>query len=320
VARHIWAPKSLRRRLARSPGLRALVLRLEAVCMALAWTVLGWLPPERASALGAAVARRIGPHMQKHRHVIANLAVAFPELGEAERRALARKMWGNFGHVFAELPHLARIHRDPGRLEIATETDPALGVQPPHPAVFVTAHVGNWELTALAGGARFGIPLSVIYTPDANPRIDALIHSLRRDLPCELVAKQGGARVLLQALAKGRSVGFISDTRQDDGEPIPFFGIPAMTTTVPARLALRAGIPLVTTRAVRLGPAHYRVTFGPPILPDPALTDPREQARDMTRQVNACFTAWIREHPDQWLCPKRRWPKGVGRPVAHVGG
>jgi KDO2-lipid IV(A) lauroyltransferase len=124
-------------------------------------------------------------------------------------------------------------------------------------------------------------------------------------------------RAVLRGLTRGRSIGFLNDTRQDDGEWVPFFGVPALTSTVPARLALRYGIDLVPARIERIGTgAHFRVTLAPPIEPDPALADPREQARAMTQRVNEVLADWIRERPEQWVCTKRRWPKGAIPAVA----
>jgi KDO2-lipid IV(A) lauroyltransferase len=311
VAQHAWAPEFVRRGLAKSPALRGVVHWLEAAWLALVWGVLGLLPPEWASAVSAAFLRRVGPLLRKQRHVRRNLAIALPERSDAERDAIAQEVWAGLGAVFGEFPHLARIDRE-GDRRLETEIHGTLAPlqDPPRPAVFVTAHLGNWELTTLAAG-RYGVPVSVIYSPDANPWLDRLIRRHRRALRCELVPKQGGLRALLRALADGRSLGFLIDTRQDDGEPVPFFGVPALTSTVPARLALRAGLQLVPLRCERTAPARFRIVFGPPIEPDPAISDAREQARDMTRRVNERFEAWIRERPEQWLCTKRRWPKGA---------
>lgn len=309
MARLAWAPDFVRRGLDRLPGLHGAVQWLEAAWLALVWGVLGWLSPERASALAAGFLRRIGPHLRKHRHVRRNLAIALPERSEAERAAIARDVWGSLGALFGEMPHLGRIDREADRrIEVVFRGALTPLADPPRPAIFVTAHVGNWELTTLVAG-RYGVPVSVIYAPDSNPWLDRLIRRQRRALHCELVPKQGGLRALLRALAAGRSLGFLIDTRQDDGEPVPFFGVPALTSTVPARLALRAGLQLVPVRCERLAPARFRVTFHPSVAPDPAIRDAREQARAMTRRVNEHFEAWIRERPEQWLCSKRRWPR-----------
>lgn len=309
MAQQAWAPEFVRRGLARMPALRSVVQWLEAAVLAVAWWALGRLSPERASALGAWLFRRIGPHLRKQRHVLANLAVAFPELAPERRAALAREVWGQFGAVFGEFPHLERFDREAAsRIEVEFRGPIAPLQDPPRPAIFVTAHIGNWELTTLVA-RQYGVPLAVIYAPDSNPFVDRLIRRYRRALGCELIPKRGGLRALLRALGEGRSIGFLIDTRQDDGEPVPFFGEPALTSTVPARLALRAGLSLVPVRAERLAPARFRITFGPALEPDPTVQDERERARDLTRRVNERFEEWIRERPEQWLCTKRRWPK-----------
>src|SRR5690606_5980220 len=140
-----------------------------------------------------------------------NLALALPERSDAERERIAREMWGHLGAVFGEFPHLARIDRESDE-RVAVEISGRLAplADPPRPAIFVTAHVGNWELTTLVAG-RYGVPVSVIYAPDSNPYLDRLIRRYRRALPCELIAKQGGLRALLRALAAGRSLGFLID-------------------------------------------------------------------------------------------------------------
>ena len=320
MAQLAWAPEFVQRGLRRVPRLRGALQWLESAWLAFVWWCLGLLPPERASALSAAFLRRVGPRLRKHRHVRRNLAIALPERSEAERDAIAREVWGGLGAVFGEFPHLGRIDREAERrLEVEIQGELAPLAVPPRPAIFVTAHVGNWELTTLVAG-RYGVPVSVIYAPDSNPWMDRLIRRHRRALHCELVPKQGGLRALLKALAAGRSLGFLIDTRQDDGEPVPFFGVPALTSTVPARLALRGGLQLVPVRCERLAPARFRITFYPAVTPDVAIRDPREQARAMTRRVNEHFEAWIRERPEQWLCSKRRWPRSAAPAAAPAAG
>ena len=175
--------------------------------------------------------------------------------------------------------------------------------------ILVTGHLANWELSPLSV-RRYEVPLSVIYSRNSTPPVDRLIRRLRRGVGCELVSKQGGVRALLRALARGHSIGCLVDTRQDDGEWVPFFGVPALTSTAPARLALRYGIDLVPARIERIGTgARFRVTVGPPIEPEAAVTDVREQACEMMQRVNERLAGWIREHPEQWICTKRRWPR-----------
>jgi KDO2-lipid IV(A) lauroyltransferase len=323
MAQQAYAPLFVRRALEAAPALRRVVWWLEAAVLAVAWGLLALLPTDRASGLGRAVARRIGPRLRKHRHVLRNLAFVLPDRAAEQREAIAREVWGSLGAVFAELPHLARIARDcDRRVEVVIHGEIGALAVPPKPVVFVTGHLANWELTTLVAG-RLGIPLSVVYSANSTPPVDWLIRRLRRALGCELVSKRGGVRTLLRALGRGRSLGLLIDTRQDDGEPVPFCGVPALTSTVPARLALHHGLDLVPVRVERLGEgARFRVTLGPPIAPEPSAGGAREQARRMTQRMNEALEAWIRERPEQWLCSKRRWPEDArpaGRSILSAG-
>ena len=100
---------------------------------------------------------------------------------------------------------------------------------------------------------------------------------------------------------------YASYVRLHEGIPIEFFGQNAMTTSVPAELAIRFKIPLVPARVERVGGAHFRLTVFPPLaLPDSG--DSESDARVVTARASSLFEGWIRERPEQWLWLHRRWP------------
>lgn len=283
---------------------------VEAAALWLAWTALRALGPDRAARLGDAALRAVGPHLRKSRQVRANLACAFPELGAAELDALASKVWGSTGAMLADFANLDAIcgREAPERIEIVVKEGLQVFAESGRPAVFATAHLANFQL-ATAAAARLGAPMTALYSPDSNPLIDRMIRSRRRAIACGLVPRNGGVRTLVRELRCGRSVGLVVDTRIDGGEPVPFFGVDARTSTVPARLALRFGCELVPIRVERLEAGRFRVTFHGAVAPDDPHLDPKHNARVMMRRLNEHFEAWIRERPEQWLCLKRRWPK-----------
>ena len=61
----------------------------------------------------------------------------------------------------------------------------------------------------------------------------------RAALGCRFLEVAEASRGMLRELQQGRSVGLLMDQRYDRGVAVPFFGLPAPTTVVPARLALR---------------------------------------------------------------------------------
>ena len=141
--------------------------------------------------------------------------------------------------------------------------------------------------------------------------------SWRAALGCGFLEVGEASRGMLRELQQGRSVGLLMDQRYDRGEKLPFFGVPATTTLVPARLALRLDVPLIPARIERRGGARFLITVHRPVAAAPGL-DGEAAARDMTAQINSLFARWITAAPDQWLCVKRRWPRP--RPYLPGGG
>lgn len=303
---------AMRRRIDRIPALRRTRWLMEAALLKGFWQVCSRLAPDRASAFGRATLRTLGPSLGKSVHIRRNLLLAFPDRPENERASLEREVWGTAGAVLGEYPHFKTICHD--HLERHFETvmnwDVADYRAGKRCGIFVTAHVGNWELAGAAAG-RHGIPISVIYAPSQNPLIDRMLRRRREALGCRLVSLEEGARPLMRELGEGRSIGLVVDARDDDGVPIPFFGLDKMTTLAPARLALRFDGDLIPVRVERLGDARFRLIVHEPIRPDPALASDKDRAVQMMRDLNRRFEQWIRERPQQWLCIKRAWAKDL---------
>ena len=286
----------------------------QALGLSTVWLVSAALSPDRASAAGRWLMERLGPRQPRTLKIKRNLRYAFPDRNEDQIEALARETWGNFGAVMAEYPHLGVIRksRHPQRIETVIKGDIEAFQKPNTPAIFVTAHIGNWELAAGFIVDR-GIPLSVIHSEQSNPLVLSLLQRKREMLGCDFVAKEAGVRPLIRLLEKGTSIGLLADVKIPTGEPLSFFGRDALTTVTPARLALKFNCELVPVQVERLHQAHFRITFHPPILPDDPTGDRQTQTLQMTRKINALYESWIHARPGQWWCAKNRWPK-IRRP------
>jgi len=292
-----------------SPRLLRLLWAGEAALVGLLGGLSRLLPPDTASALGRRLVAAVGPRLDKTDLIRRNLEIAFPDLDEAQTLQLIRGIWGNLGAVLAEYPHLNRIADSAEqRLDIVVKGDPQVFSGTGRPAVFVTAHLANWELTSHAV-VKMGVPLTAVYTRLQNPWMDRMLLRARRLPGRDLIERGNAARQLIRCLKQGRSIGLLVDQRVDSGEPVPFFGLDMLTSVTPAQLALRFDCELIPVQIERLHGAHFRVTFHPPVTADENIPDAAGKALQMTARINALFESWIRAHPDQWMCTKRRWPK-----------
>ncbi len=299
-------PKRLARRV---PSLASLVQRLEGVLFRGVFWLLRRLSLESAGRVAAFAFGLVGPHTDKARKARANLAVAFPDSSEAWRDETTRQIFRHLGYSAVELIKLDQIwaQRD-RRLEFVLQPRAREHLAARRAAVFVCAHVGPWQITNLIG-RHCGLTISTIYAPESNPVMRQVMAELRQSFGVKLISSEEGVRPLLRELAGGHSIGMAMDTRLDTGKLIPFFGRDALTNTSAAGLALRSGAALLPIRGERLPGGRYRVTvYDPLVASDPDAAD-KEQAVELTAQINGCFEQWIREHPEQWICLKRRWPK-----------
>ncbi|ASG21340.1 lysophospholipid acyltransferase family protein [Nitrospirillum viridazoti] len=292
---------------------RILGHRLEAVAAYLIYAVLGLLPLDAASAVGAWAGRIVGPRLRTHAKVLRRLQRAMPELPEERRRTIARQSWENLGRTLAEYPHIKTIARDwDRRVEMVGAEHLRALRDDGRPGICVTAHLANWELAGLAC-QKLGLPLTIVYRAPNNRWVDRLLARARRPLHALLVPKgRDAARGMVAALRGGGHIGVLPDQKLNEGIPVPFFGRDAMTGTFTADLALRYGAPIVPIRVTRLaadkgGDRRFRVEAMAPL----ALKSSGDRAADTRagmEAVNAVLEGWVRAHPGQWMWSHNRWP------------
>jgi KDO2-lipid IV(A) lauroyltransferase len=286
--------------------MRRLQWRLEAVLVRGLLALSRALGPVRASGLGGALARTVGPLLPVSRIGLRNLELAFPGSDPAWRRATLRGVWDNLGRTALEIPHVPALRETasgPGWELQGRENLPAAGRM-----VMVSAHLANWEMLPQAA-AQLGIRLGGFYRAPDNPLVDSLLLKMREggaDLP---LFRKGarGTRLALRHLSTGAPLGLLVDQKLNEGMELDFLGHPAMTTTAAAELALRFECPLIPVRLERLGPARLRLVVEPP-LPLPPGEDRQDAARQLSQQVNDRIGAWVRARPAEWLWLHRRFP------------
>ena len=182
--------------------------------------------------------------------------------------------------------------------------------------VFLTPHLGCFEITAQYLSTHF--PITVLYRPPKQAIVQYLIETGRRREQLHLApADLSGVRSLIKALKRGQAVGLLPDQAPKTGEGVwlDFFGRPAYTMTLAARLT-ETGAATLMTWGERLPHGRgYRVHFAPP------QTELAGDTVARAAQINREVEHLVRQCPSQYLWGYNRYkrPAGADAPPAAEG-
>lgn len=278
---------------------------LEAIPVYAAYGLLRMLPLDTAACVGAWIGREVGYRLPVNQVARTNLARALPEIGESAREDILHAMWARLGRTVAEFCHLD----DPtlrGRIPLRTPEMLVKLKESGRPLLFLSGHLGNWELAPLAA-AMHGLPVMLIYRRTNNPYVNHLVVRVRAGHLRGAFGKgRGGIRHLIRSLKEGQPVALMVDQKENGGQPVPFFHAPAMTTPLPVQLARKTGAKLVMVRVCEGEEGRYVIDLLPLEVAS-GMTDSDNLA--ILERINGQFEAWIREAPQDWFWVHRRWPK-----------
>ncbi|HLY61279.1 MAG TPA: lysophospholipid acyltransferase family protein [Terriglobia bacterium] len=284
--------------------------KLEYFAASMVLKLLGWLPHRVARgvcAVLAALSYWLWPRLR--RVGMLNLRLAFPEWSARDQRRVLFALFQNLGRMLADFAQFPRMNR--GNIErllvyegfenYARAQSQGKGV------LFLTAHFGNWEISSFAHGL-YGYPCNFVVRELDNPLIGALVERYRSRSGGRPIEKTKFGSQVLRAFKNSEAVGILMDQNMLPGEGgfVDFFGRQACTTTAPARLARRTGVPIVLGLVIWDKKARkYKLRF------DPVEWIKKDNAEDEILANTANFTRlieeYVRRYPDHWLWVHRRW-------------
>ncbi|OFW09540.1 MAG: hypothetical protein A3G20_02945 [Acidobacteria bacterium RIFCSPLOWO2_12_FULL_59_11] len=272
---------------------------------------LGWLPRPAAHRMAILLARGLYWITPKFRRVAEqNLRMALPDLTARERKVMGRDVYQSLARLLAECAHFPALNAQNVQRAVFYEglENYQTALTRNRGVLFLTAHLGAWELGAFAHAWR-GYPLHILFRPLDNPLLDRLVNSYRLLSGNKLIDKRNSAREVLSALARNETVGILADQNAslEEGVFVNFFGIPACTTAGIARIALHTGAAVVPAFCVwDSEQRRFRIVFDKP-LELPTTGEKEESVRAATQQMTSVIERYIRRYPEQWLWIHRRW-------------
>ena len=256
-------------------------------------------------ALGSLLARVVFIFKRRTRQVATiNLSVCFPQFTAAERHSIMQRSVRETGKLLFELNYLWSRGASQVRLLVKEVEGEEIRLQSEAQGnvIFVTPHLGCWEIAGLY--VSLDKPLYCLYKQAPFGFVDRFIRAGREAGNARLcLSNTQGVKKLLRAFTSGENILLLPDQVPPHGHGIhvPFFGHPAYTMRLLAKLAQRA--PVVFTFAERLPRGQgYRICFTKP----PAEIYDAD-LRIATAAVNTAVEALIRRCPQQYFWTYKRF-------------
>jgi KDO2-lipid IV(A) lauroyltransferase len=262
------------------------------------------LPLPLLRALGAALGHLLfGLAGKRRRIALVNLRLCFPELGEGERRRLARRSFVFFCQAFLDRAWVWHAPEPVVRRRIQL-TGAVHELRQSAAAVLFAPHFYGMD----AGGAAImqqAVALgSSIYTTQPDAAADAWIRAGRQRFGnVVLLSREEGLKPIARALREGRYLYLLPDMDfgPEDSIFVPFFGVPAATLPSLARFA-RLGRTRVVPTVTRMTQDGYEVQV------HPAWENyPTADVQADTLRMNRELESYIRAMPAQYYWVHKRF-------------
>ena len=246
---------------------------------------------------------KIGPYFKSKKVIEKNLDIFSKNLPNTKKIKIISDMWKNYGKTFIEYIFLSYFKKSDAHLQIYGIENLEKIIKFKKPVIFISGHFANYELMSMEI-VKKNIKLATIYRPLNNYFLNPLMEYVRRNYVCENQIKKGvgGVREAIEYIRKGYSVALMIDQRVSEGDQIDFFGKSALTTTLPAQLALKFDLSIIPVFIERDQNDYFKLKFFPEIH-----AKNFENKSDLTKRLNEIIEEMIINKPENWIWTHNRW-------------
>ena len=246
---------------------------------------------------------RIAKFFKTEKILDSNLNIFSKNISENEKKEIKFYMWKNYGMTFIEYIYLGFFKKNTSHIKIEGEKNLKFLLEKKNQAIFVSGHFANFELMSMEITKK-NIKLATIYRPLNNYFLNPFMEYLRKKYVCENQIKKGlnGVRDTINFIKKGSSIAMMIDQRVSEGEKVNFFSKPALTTTLPAQLAIKFNLPIIPVYIERKKDNNFFIEFHKEINPKEFLNK-----IEITQKLNQILEKMIIKNPRQWIWTHNRW-------------
>ena len=247
--------------------------------------------------------QKIGPVFKSKKIIDKNLSIFNKELSLLQKQLIISNMWRNYGITFIEYMFLKHLRKNSTHITLEGENVLNDIKSKKKPVIFVSGHFSNFELMSMEI-TKNNIPLAAIYRPLNNFFLNPFMEYLRKKYICKKQIRKGinGVRESIEFIKKGKSIALMIDQRVSEGIRVDFFGKPALTTSLPAQLAIKFNLSIVPVFIERETGYNYKIKFFEPIK-----NSKFKNKEEITIKLNQILESMILKNPNEWIWTHNRW-------------
>ena len=241
--------------------------------------------------------------------VLDNLSKAFPEKSGEELKKIAFGTFHSFFITLVEILYLPWTSEEQLRqwvkfhnLEIIDKK-----YSENNGLIVLSAHFGNWEYCAIAGGLQTNKKFSVIVKPQRNNLVNDWMNNVRTKWNNEVVPLGVSIRNVYAVLMKKEIVAMVADQRgPEESIKLDFFGRKTSVHAGPAVLSLKMNSPLIYGIAVRQPDYTYKIILEE-ISREGLSLNYEDSVAELSKRMLEYLESYIRRYPEQWFWMHKRW-------------
>tara|TARA_Y100001960_G_C14570305_1_gene775496 strand:+ start:124 stop:981 length:858 start_codon:yes stop_codon:yes gene_type:complete len=276
----------------------------EYIIVSVLFILFKFIGYKNSSNFGAIIGKVFGPYIRSKNIIKKNLEYAGIK-EETKQKNITKRMWKNYGRIFAEYAFLKKFKTNEFSNYISIEGKEHLSdiISKTKKAVFVSGHFNNFELMALQL-ENLGVDLAAIYRPLNNTFLNKKIEEIRLNYICKKQIKKGKieTRKVIENLKNGTSIALMIDQRVSEGKKIEFFHKPALTTTIPAQLIKKYQCLLVPIYIERYDNYFFKMKIYKPLE-----FEKSSSVEKISKTINDILEKMIMKNPSQWIWSHNRW-------------
>ena len=251
----------------------------------------------------SSIFKMVAPFFKSKKIIDKNLSIFASEVPNINKNQIVSEMWKNYGMTFIEYMFLNTFRKNSSHIEIKGDENLNVAISKKKPLIFVSGHFANFELMSMEITKR-NIKLATIYRPLNNIFLNPFMEILRKKFICKNQIKKGlnGVRDAIEYIKNDFSIALMIDQRVSEGEKINFYKKPALTTTLPAQLALKYKLSIIPVFIQRKSNNKFVLEFQNEIK-----SEDFHDKLELTQKLNEVLEKMVVRNPSQWIWTHNRW-------------